>query len=274
MARPVVLVTTDHRAPRPEASSSKGRVRPSRAEAYVYERIVERLREAGAAVLLVPPGDPDATALLGLVDGLVVTGGAADIDPRHYGQPILGRLDGVDEARAGMELKLAATAMEKGIPILGICGGLQVMAVASGGTLIQDIGSLMPGALEHEQPTDPAIPWHPIRSQSSWKEYFPEMVNSTHHQAIDRVGALTPVAWAPDAVIEAAVVVGHPFAIGVQWHPEWLDGPLFSKLVESCGRRRPAALASPERPPPPSVRQHSGCWVDDGSKASSPFQQD
>jgi putative glutamine amidotransferase len=102
----------------------------------------------------------------------------------------------------------------------------------------------VPGALEHEQPTDPALPWHPLRVKSGWKEYFPEAVNSTHHQAIDQQGGLTPVAWAPDAVIEAAVLLGHPFAIGVQWHPEWLEGPLFSRLVEVCGRRRPSAPAS------------------------------
>jgi putative glutamine amidotransferase len=241
MARPVVLVTTDHRPARAEAPVRNGRVRPSRAEVHVYERIVERLREAGAAVLLLPPGDPDPLALLDLVDALVVTGGAADIHPAHYGQTVRGRLDGVDEARAGMELALAAAAIERGIPILGICGGLQAMAVASGGSLVQDIGTQIVGALEHEQPTDPAGAWHPIQVEEGWKDLFPEAVNSTHHQALEHCGALQPVARAPDGVIEAAVVPGHPFAMGVQWHPEWLDGPLFSKLVEAAGRRRAAS---------------------------------
>lgn len=238
MARPVVLVTTDHRPARTEAPNPSGRVRPPRAEAYVYERIVERLRDAGAAVLLLPPGEADPVPLLGLADGLVVTGGAADIHPAHYGQPVLGRLDGVDEARAKMELALAAAAIAQGIPILGICGGLQAMAVAGGGSLIQDIGTSVGGALEHEQPTDPAMAWHPLHVEEGWKDLFPEAVNSTHHQAIDRCGVLQPVARAPDGVIEAAVVPGHPFAVGVQWHPEWMDGPLFLKLVEASASRR------------------------------------
>lgn len=214
-----------------------GRLRPARAEVYVAERIVERLREAGAAVLLLPPGDPDAPSLLERAEGLVVTGGAFDIHPSHYGQNILGRLDPVDEARTEMELALCAAALERGLPTLGICGGLQAMAVATGGSLLQDIVTQVPGALEHEQPTDPATPWHPLRADPGWESFFSGAVNSTHHQAIASPGALRPVAWAPDGVVEAACLPGHPFALGVQWHPEWLEGSLFSRLVESCRRK-------------------------------------
>ena len=231
MRRPLVLVTTDRRPPRPELSKTAPRVRPSRAEVFVNEAIVSHLRDAGAAVLLLAPGDGDAPELLGRVDAVVVTGGAFDIHPSHYGQTVIGRLDPVDDARTRMELALCRAALLQGVPILGICGGMQAMAVALGGTLFQDIRTHIPGAIDHEQPTDPATPWHPIAVDPAWTSLLPNAVNSTHHQSVEKPGPFSVIARAPDGVIEAIALPDHPFAVGVQWHPEWGDARVFEGVV-------------------------------------------
>jgi putative glutamine amidotransferase len=202
---------------------------------WVGEAVVERVREAGAIALLLPPGDAAAIpAILARVDGVVVTGGAFDIHPRHYGQSVTARLDRVDEGRTDLELALARACADAGKPILGICGGMQALAVALGGTLVQDIRTRDPGALEHEQLADPATPGHAIVVSGRLVGLVGSAVNSTHHQAVDSAGPLTVVGRAPDGVIEAVELGGHPFCVGVQWHPELLDGRLFRALVESC----------------------------------------
>lgn len=232
---PIIAVTADHRPPRTDvASTSTRRMRPPRAEVYVAEQVVLHLQHAGAQVILLPPGDPGIVAILDRVDGLVVTGGAFDIDPRHYRQPILMRHDGIDEARTGTELALAREAFRRNLPYLGICGGMQIMAVAGGGSLIQDIKTTFPDALDHEQPTDPAIPYHPIEAASGYAALLGDRVNSTHHQAIAELGPLKAIAHAPDGIIEAVVHPDMRFALGVQWHPEWLSGVLFHALVDAA----------------------------------------
>ncbi len=211
-------------------------MRPGRAQVYLNESVVERVRAAGGIPVLLPPGDPDAAeALLDRVSALVITGGAFDIHPRHYGQAAVARVDRIEEGRTALELALARAAVERGLPLLGICGGMQALAVALGGTLVQDIGTQVPGALEHEQPTDPAAPWHPVHAEAAWAALFGEVVNSTHHQAVADPGPLAVVGRAPDGVVEAVALPGHPFCVGVQWHPELLDGRLFAALVSSCG---------------------------------------
>ncbi len=199
------------------------------------ESVVERVRAAGGVPLLVPPGDPEAVPLLlARVDGVIVTGGAMDIHPRHYGARVRARLDRVEDDRTALELELLRTLAARELPVLAICGGMQALAVALGGTLVQDIGTLWPGALEHEQPTDPATPWHALTSAPGWSDLFGEVVNSTHHQAVDETGPLHVLARSDDGLIEAVHLPAHPFCVGVQWHPELLDGRLFEALVSSC----------------------------------------
>ena len=119
---------------------------------------------------------------------------------------------------------------------------MQAQAVALGGSLVQDIRTADPAALDHEQPTDPATPGHPLRTAPGWA-WLGDAVNSTHHQAVDRLGPLVAVAHAPDGVVEAVTLPGHPFYVGVQWHPELLaPTPLFPALVEAARR-----LAGSER---------------------------
>ncbi len=196
------------------------------------EAVVERLRAAGAVVVLLAPGDAEgAAAILGRVDAMVITGGAFDIHPRHYGQAVTGRLDRTDEDRTTLELALAREAIRRDLPTLGICGGMQVLAVAAGGSLRQHVDG-------HEQATDPVEPWHALRVEVGAPEVLASCVgdasNSTHHQAVDGLGGFRVLARAPDGVVEA---IWHPerrFCVGVQGHPEYRSGAWFTALVESA----------------------------------------
>lgn len=236
-ARPFVLVTTGRRAAAPH-TPVPGRVRPPRPEVHLAEPLIDAICAAGGQPLLLPPTPLDVATLAGLlerVDAVVISGGAFDIHPRHYGQPARGRVDSPDEARTGTELALIRAALDVDLPLLGVCGGMQAMAVATGGSLIQDIATELAESLPHEQPGDPARPSHRVDlSPGRLRELFGASVevNSTHHQAVAHPGAFTVTGRAPDGVVEAIELPGHRFAVGVQWHPELLgQGALFAGLV-------------------------------------------
>jgi putative glutamine amidotransferase len=237
----IVLITTDRRPGLGHHDSP--RVRPRRDESFVNEAYVHAVRAAGGVPLLVAPGEADLDELLSIADAVVITGGNLDIHPHHYGALVAARLDTPDERRTQSELALARRCIQDGVPVLGVCGGMQALAVAAGGTLIQDIHTLVPDALEHEQPTDPAEGWHSLRVESSALRLVlgrAPVVNSTHHQAVDDPGPFRPVAWAPDGVIEAMELPGHPFCTGVQWHPELLGVQPYALMVDvarALGRR-------------------------------------
>lgn len=211
-------------------------MRPGRVFVRLDEAIVDRIRAAGGVAVVLPPGDAAALPILtGLVDGLVVSGGPFDIHPRRYGQAVQARIDGVDDARTDLELALLAWARRARVPALGVCGGMQAMVVEAGGTLHQDVRAVLPGALDHEQPGDPTTPGHPLRwVHPAWEGRLPAAVNSTHHQAADAVGPLRVIARAPDGVVEAVDLPGHPFYVGVQWHPELLGDTLYAALVDAA----------------------------------------
>lgn len=252
-ARPLIALTADRRAFGPTRAGP--RLRPARPEVFVSEALVARLRRAGADVIVLPPlaGDPDALAEAlfggdgrpGPVRGLLISGGAFDIHPRHYGQPVSARLDRTDEDRTALELGLARAALRRDLPLLGVCGGMQVLAVAAGCALIQDIQTADPRALDHEQPTDPATPAHAVHVEDDdCAAIFGDrtlQVNSTHHQAVAPGGPLRVAGTAPDGTVELVRLPGAAFALGVQWHPELLeDSPsdrLFAALVAAAGAR-------------------------------------
>lgn len=226
---PLIAITCDRRALGPARPGE--RERPPRPEVYVGEAVIERVRRAGGHAVLLPPGDlAGGLRVLERVDGLVITGGAFDIHPHHYGQAVTARIDRVDEDRTTLELALARAAIECGKPTLGLCGGMQAMVVAMGGTLVQDIRAANPAALDHEQWTDPATPAHVLVSTVDW---LPATVNSTHHQAVDDPGPFTVIGRAPDGVIEAVALPHARFCVGVQWHPELMDDALFRRLVRA-----------------------------------------
>jgi len=237
---PVIALTCDRRELGPAPRSK--RIRPARPEIYVKEVLVQQVLGAGGIPVLIPPigGDPIPMCdwILKACDGVIITGGAFDIDPRHYGQTVQGRLDRVDEARTGLELALAGRCIDANVPLLGICGGMQVMAVAAGGSLIQDIAQGNPDALDHEQPNDPAQTSHLVSfSSAAYINIFGSKsirVNSTHHQAVDRLGPFVASGHAPDRTIEAIELEASNFCLGVQWHPELLDDRLVFALVRAA----------------------------------------
>ena len=234
--RPVVLLTTDRREGSPAAPGP--RVRPVRPQAWIGEAYVEAVRAAGGQPLLLPPGLADIDALLRVASAVVLTGGHFDIHPSHYGATVEGRLDRVEPARTTLELELARACMERGVPVLGVCGGHQALAVAAGGTLVQDIRQSLPDAAEHEQPNDPAEPWHRVRvtgRAALWTGSEVE-ANSTHHQAVRDPGrGLVACGHSDDGVVEVIATETGPFVLGVQWHPELLgDLRPYRALIEAA----------------------------------------
>jgi len=180
---------------------------------------------AGGLPLLLPHGDAGATgAWLSLCDGIVIAGGAFDIAPERYGEPRRPGLGPVKDGRTGFEWALCEAALAARIPILGVCGGMQLVNVVRGGTLYQDLPSEL--GLSHEQPPPKDAPSHEVEIVpgtllAGLVGPEPLRANSTHHQAVDRPGAGVLVsARARDGVVEAIELPGVPFVLGVQWHPE------------------------------------------------------
>lgn len=231
-----VLVTTDRADGVGFAESP--RVRPRRDHVVLKEAVIEAVRAAGGVPLLLPPGEAELAQALDVVQAVVITGGDFDIHPRHFGEAAHPRLGKVDDKRTDTELALARLCLERDVPVLGLCGGMQALAVACGGTLWQDLDSQLEGVGEHQQPTDPAQGWHRLEVEPgqlrSWLGRHP-VVNSTHHQAVRQAGDCRVSARAEDGVVEAIELPNHRFCVGVQWHPELLPGGdvLFRALVRA-----------------------------------------
>ena len=201
----IIANTTDRRAGKDSTEpNAHGRIRPSRDQVYINESIIRVIRENGGEVILLPPEPNDVedtvTWTMEHCDGIVITGGNFDIHPSVYGQTVRARIDRVDTGRTNLEIALARRAIAVDKPILGICGGMQALAVAGGGTLIQDIGTQVPGALEHEQPRSRAtLAPHQHRSGLIRKAFGCGIlrVNSTHHQAVKDPGCFRVTARHP-----------------------------------------------------------------------------
>jgi putative glutamine amidotransferase len=209
--------------------------------ALIPEWYLDLLRAAGAEVVLLPPGSgPQA---VDRVDGLVLAGGA-DVDARRYGAPAHETADVPRESRDASELALYRRARERGIPVLGVCRGLQVMAVAHGGALHQHLPDLASSTVHRERPG--AFVDHPatFADGSALGALYgtePVVVNSSHHQAVADPGDLSVIGWADDGTIEACADPSADFVVGVQWHPEHPDRrdadlPLARALVAAAER--------------------------------------
>jgi putative glutamine amidotransferase len=250
---------------------------------YAYVRAVTA---AGGRAVVLPP-DGSGAEVIDALDALVLAGGP-DIDPRWYGAPPHPRTNTRHE-RDGGEVALVTAAMRAGLPTLGVCRGMQLLAVASGGTLHQHLPDLLgheghrpgPGVFgSHDVRLAPGSRIATIMGQPDGVTRDAAEVNSYHHQAVADPGGLIATGWADDGVIEAAEDPSQRFLVGVQWHPEETgDLRPFAALVDAAGGEgrpvgdvdRPAAVdgrpvAGERRPTaregrpaarhgPPAVRQ-------------------
>jgi putative glutamine amidotransferase len=214
-----------------------------RDRAFAYTTYVDSLRRAGAVPVVIPPQPENARELIDSLDGLLLAGGD-DCDPAVYGEERHPSVEPMDVRRQANDLSLAKLARDRGIPTLGICLGVQVMNVAAGGTLIQDIESQHETEIEHvSEPEDRARHDVHIESDTRLAKILGTReinVNSSHHQAIRGVGdGLRVTASAPDGIIEGLEDPQHPFYVGVQWHPEDMPGEdsarrIFGAFVEAA----------------------------------------
>lgn len=210
----------------------------------IRENYMSAVSALGAVPVALPHEPALAEHYLSLIDGLVVTGGAFDVPPEMYGQSSVHKTVTVKERRTLFERAIARGMLSASKPILGICGGQQLLNVILGGTLIQHIPDTIPHALAHEQPNPRTEPGHTVRISKDTllykivgREEIP--VNSAHHQAVATVGKDVVVnAVAPDGVIEGIEYTKHPFCLGVEWHPEYhispADTEIFEAFVAAC----------------------------------------
>lgn len=220
---------------------------------------VEAVAAAGGLPLILAPQDGPVDPVLDLLDGLILSGGP-DIRPSRYGdQEVHPSVYGVDDLRDAFELALTAGAIRRGLPLLGICRGCQVLNVALGGTLIQDIPDQYDTDIGHRQ-SDQQIPdAEPSHDVAVEPGSLLETVygatrlqtNSFHHQAIrDIAPGLRLAGRAPDGIIEAVWQPEAPWVLGVQWHPEMMFlahpehlRPFQALIAAASGARQASAAA-------------------------------
>ena len=257
--RPLIAVTTSELR-RPDDVVARPQGEPPKLEVALATLYPEAIERAGGIPVIVPLLRPDAIgALLDRVDGVCLPGGP-DVQPSVYGEEPHPELGPTEPRVDAVELALVKAADRRGLPILGICRGMQVLNVARGGTLHQHLPDVVGDRLEHRQPEHGSITTHRVetarhsRLRTVLGGHALE-VNSFHHQAIKALGDdLAATAWAQDGTIEAIEQAGERLVLGVQWHAEGLraHAPLFELLTEaSAAAQVPAAgprrLASSRR---------------------------
>jgi putative glutamine amidotransferase len=234
MARPVIGICT---------ALERARWSVWDQHAYLLPRsYIDAVQRAGGLALMLPPDERAREApdeVLDLLDGLILAGGA-DIDPAAYGETAHSETRGTVPERDDFEIALARRALERDLPLLGICRGMQVMAVAAGGVLEQHVPDRVghvdhsPGTAiygEHVIETVGGTRLAELLGPKAW-------VPSYHHQSVRTHPGFEPAAWAPDGTLEAMEDPDSAFRVGVQWHPEVGDDPrLFDALVRAASRR-------------------------------------
>jgi len=247
VSRPLIGVTTsevrlaEHTDPLPEADPPQREM----ALGMVYMRAIELA--GGIPVVLPPLGHDTIAPLLDRLGGVCLSGGP-DIDPEGYGEETRSpQLGATEPSLDAYELALAQLADARGMPVLGICRGVQALNVARGGSLHQHVGDLTDGSIHHRQAARGRVTTHSVTIEPESRlarvmGVAEAAVNSFHHQATDRIGeGLRPVAWSPDGVVEGIEDDGDHLFLGVQWHAESLvERPehlaLFRTLVDEAGR--------------------------------------
>ncbi len=213
--------------------------------ALIPEWYLELFRAAGAEVVLLPPGT--TVDCLERFDGLAMAGGA-DINPDRYGQTPHESVDAPRISRDASEFALYEKARELNMPVLGICRGLQVMAISHGGSLIQNLPDEPDTIAHRERPGEFVNHLAQFESGSKLAQLYgthPVEVNSSHHQAVRDAGDLLVVGMASDGTVEACEDPSRDFCLGVQWHPEHpdrreVDLPLVQSFVAAAAKYRRA----------------------------------
>lgn len=200
--------------------------------------------KAGGAPIVLSQELEIADTYLQLIDGLVVTGGMFDIDPSLYGAGTQHESVTTKSDRTEFEMAMIKGALTLNMPVLGICGGEQLLAVALGGALVQDIEDEIENALKHMQENEHCYPSHDVEiSEGTLLHQLTgvstQEVNSVHHQAVASVPDEVVVsARSSDGVIEAIEVPERRFCLGLQWHPEFDtnpgDGKIFSAFIDAA----------------------------------------
>ena len=204
---------------------------------------VNKLQAAGASVVILPP-DADNHEAISRLDGLVMAGGA-DIEPARYGAV---HQEGTDKPRVerdASELGLYRAARDANLPVFGICRGLQIMAVAHGGSLHQHLPDVVGSTLHRDAPgtfNDHGATFTPGSLIADLVGATEVTVNSSHHQAVNSPGDLTVTGYAEDGTIEVCEDPAAKFVLGVQWHPEFSNDEmvsenLFRAFVKACANR-------------------------------------
>jgi putative glutamine amidotransferase len=233
--RPLVGVTLDSEEPGGYSKLPWYALRQNYSEAVV---------RAGGLPILLPHEPEEAEDYLGRLDALIVTGGAFDVDPALFGAETRHATVKLKSRRTAFELAITKGALARDLPVLGICGGQQLLNVVLGGTLIQHIPDEVGGALAHEQPNPRTEPGHIVRIVQGTLLHricgtLEIAVNSAHHQAAKAVGPGVAVnARAADGVIEGIEAPRYRYCLGVQWHPEYSisagDEKIFDALVAAA----------------------------------------
>lgn len=223
--------------------------------ALLEETYLLHITKAGGVPVIVPPYPEFASEIVGTIDALVI-GGGEDVDPALYGaEHQKGTAVSADKNQDAGEMAVIEAAIQRGIPVLGICRGCQVLNVLYGGTLVQDLEKVEDGMSHVSSDAETkrqTYLQHPVHAEPNsviagvLGDEF--MVESWHHQGVDRVGeGLTAIGRAEDGLVEAIADPGQDFVIGVQWHPEAESGNrIFEALVEAARRGADARRSAVE----------------------------
>lgn len=222
--QPVIGITPDYH---PGDQETEGSREPT---LFLRARYMQAIEAMGGIPLILPvtASKEVQTCLLSKIQGLLITGSGPDLDPALYGETQQFQFKKISKERAESEFALAHMALETDLPVLGICGGVQLLNVALGGSLYQDIVSQITGSLDHRQKTAATETAHIVAITPGTRLHTilktdRLQVNSSHHQATKAVAPdLIVNATAEDGVIEGLESPRHRFALGVQWHPEHL----------------------------------------------------
>jgi putative glutamine amidotransferase len=211
----------------------------------------ESIRRAGGEPHIIDVGGDRPADVLAQVDGVLLTGGG-DVDPALYGEPKHPAFDAAEAGRDAFEIDLVRRTLDADVPLFAICRGIQVLNVARGGSLVQDIADQVPGTVGHTRREPSFAIAHDVwindgtlldRLLHEQLETDTCPVNSRHHQAVKTVGeGLVVTATAPDGIIESIEDPGRRFCLGVQWHPEnfYRTGEfraLFAGFVEAAAKK-------------------------------------